>query len=147
VQAVVEGEENFSGREHDEPEVRHYFAALQDVERLGRTKAALTEKDIRGIHGLAMTGKVAGISGVLLSIFCQFNRSHMDHIEALKARFDEYSGSSLCDVFPLFTAPKPRTELCNISGIAICDDSARRLAQVLPAIDPSILRQIQNGEY
>lgn len=57
VEKVVEGEGNFPGRERDEAEVRHYFAALEYAERLGRTKAALTEKDIRTIHGLVMTGK------------------------------------------------------------------------------------------
>ncbi|HEX3147298.1 MAG TPA: Fic family protein [Gemmataceae bacterium] len=57
VEKVVEGEGNFPGRERDEAEVRHYFAAMEHVERLGRTKAALTEKDIRTIHGLVMTGK------------------------------------------------------------------------------------------
>ena len=57
VQKVVEGEGNFPGRERDEQEVRHYFAALQHVERLGRAKAAISEKDIRTIHGLVMTGR------------------------------------------------------------------------------------------
>jgi len=57
VAKVVEGEGNFPGRERDEAEVRHYFAALEHVERLGRIKAAVTEKDIRTIHGLVMKGK------------------------------------------------------------------------------------------
>jgi Fic family protein len=58
VQAVVEGEGNFPGRERDEAEVRHYFAALEHVERWGRKHSTLTEKEIRTIHGLVMTGKV-----------------------------------------------------------------------------------------
>src|SRR6266571_4066523 len=57
VQAVVEGEGSFPGRERDETEVRNYFAALEHVERLGRQKSRLTEQDIRTIHGLVMTGK------------------------------------------------------------------------------------------
>jgi|SRR5579864_5193130 len=57
VQAVVEGEGNFPGRERDEAEVRHYFAALEHAERLGRDQGKLTERDIRTIHGLVMTGK------------------------------------------------------------------------------------------
>lgn len=57
VQVVVEGEGTFPGRERDEAEVRHYFAALEVVERLGREKGSLTEKEIRTIHGLVMTGK------------------------------------------------------------------------------------------
>lgn len=57
VQAVVEGEGNFPGRERDEAEVRHYFAALQFVETLGRKPAPLAEREITTIHGLVMTGK------------------------------------------------------------------------------------------
>jgi Fic family protein len=57
VEQVIAGEGNFPGRERDEAEVRHYFAALEHVERLGRKTAALTEKNIRTIHGLVMTGK------------------------------------------------------------------------------------------
>ncbi len=57
VRAVVEGEGNFPGRERDEAEVRHYFAALRFVESLGGKPAPLTEKEIQSIHGLVMTGK------------------------------------------------------------------------------------------
>jgi len=57
VAAVVEGEGNFPGRERDEAEVRNYFAALQHVEQLGRGAGPLTEKEVRTIHGLVMTGK------------------------------------------------------------------------------------------
>ncbi len=57
VQAVVEGEGNFPGRERDEAEVRNYFAALEYVERVARTRGRLAESDIRTIHGLVMTGK------------------------------------------------------------------------------------------
>lgn len=57
VRAVVEGEGDFPGRERDEAEVRHYFAALQFVESLGGKPAPLTEREIQTIHGLVMTGK------------------------------------------------------------------------------------------
>jgi len=57
VQAVVEGEGNFPGRERDEAEVRHYFAALEFVEDRGDHPAVLAEKEIQNIHGLVMTGK------------------------------------------------------------------------------------------
>lgn len=57
VQAVVEGEGNFPGRERDEAEVRHYFAALQFVEERGSQPADITENEIRTIHGVVMTGK------------------------------------------------------------------------------------------
>jgi len=57
VQAVVEGEGNFPGRERDEAEVRHYFAALEFVQERGEKTAVLTEKEVQTIHGLVMTGK------------------------------------------------------------------------------------------
>jgi Fic family protein len=57
VRQVVEGEGGFPGRERDEAEVRHYFAALEYVERLGQVSAPLAEKEVRIIHGLVMTGK------------------------------------------------------------------------------------------
>jgi Fic family protein len=57
VEAVLEREGAFPGRERDEAEVRHYFAALEYVERLGRGGGQLAEKDVRTIHGLVMTGK------------------------------------------------------------------------------------------
>jgi len=57
VQAVVSGEGNFPGRERDVAEVRNYFAALEFVERLGREGGSLTEREVRTIHGLVMTGK------------------------------------------------------------------------------------------
>jgi Fic family protein len=57
VQAVVEGEGNFPGRERDEAEVRHYFAALEYVEKLASQKTRLTEKELRTLHGIVMTGK------------------------------------------------------------------------------------------
>ena len=47
VQAVVEGEGNFPGRERDEAEVRHYFAALEFVEDRGRRDAALRRGIVR----------------------------------------------------------------------------------------------------
>lgn len=57
VQAVVLGDGNFPGRERDEAEVRNYFATLEYVERLGREGGRLTEREVRTIHGLVMTGK------------------------------------------------------------------------------------------
>jgi Fic/DOC family len=57
VDRVVAGEGNFPGRERDEAEVRHYFAALEHVERLGRKKTPFSESEIRVLHGLVMSGK------------------------------------------------------------------------------------------
>ncbi|MFT3880420.1 MAG: Fic family protein [Gemmatales bacterium] len=57
VKAVVEGEGNFPGRERDEAEVRHYFEALEFVEKRGAKRLDLDEKEVKTIHGLVMTGK------------------------------------------------------------------------------------------
>ena len=57
VAAVIDGEGNFPGRQRDEAEVRHYFQALEYVEKFGKEKKAITEQVIRSIHGLVMTGK------------------------------------------------------------------------------------------
>jgi Fic family protein len=57
VRAVIEGGGSFPGRERDEAEVRNYYAALEFVDRLGRTQGRLTESELRTIHGLVMTGR------------------------------------------------------------------------------------------
>ena len=58
VREVVRGDAaGFAGRERDEMEVRHYYAALAEVERLGREKGEIREVDVRRIHGLVMNGK------------------------------------------------------------------------------------------
>ena len=57
VQKVIEGEGRFPGRERDEAEVRHYFAALEYVERVSKKSARLAESEVRTIHGLVMSGK------------------------------------------------------------------------------------------
>lgn len=56
VEEVLKGAQ-FPGRERDEREVRHYYQALQEVERLATLNRPLTEKDIRTIHGLVHDGK------------------------------------------------------------------------------------------
>ncbi|HEY3789424.1 MAG TPA: Fic family protein [Urbifossiella sp.] len=57
VAAVISGEGNFPGRERDEAEVKDYYRALEYVETLGGEKKAFTERVIRGIHGMVMTGQ------------------------------------------------------------------------------------------
>ncbi|MGN6369860.1 MAG: Fic family protein [Phycisphaerae bacterium] len=60
VREVVEGEGvHLPGRERDELEVRHYYAALAEVERLAKRKGKLREEDVRRIHGLVMHGRLA----------------------------------------------------------------------------------------
>lgn len=48
---------HFPGRERDELEVRCYYLAQDEVERLARKPGSITQQDIRRIHGLIMTGK------------------------------------------------------------------------------------------
>ena len=57
INVVIEGEGTFPGRERDEAEVRHYYTALEYVERLGGKPDDLSEREIRTIHGLVMTGR------------------------------------------------------------------------------------------
>ena len=47
----------FPGRERDEAEVRNYYAALEEVERLATSPKRLTEKDIQRLHGLVLNGR------------------------------------------------------------------------------------------
>lgn len=57
VAAVIEGEGNFPGRERDEAEVRNYFAALTYVESISQSNTTVTEREIRTIHGLVISGR------------------------------------------------------------------------------------------
>ncbi len=57
VRAVIAGEGNFPGRERDEAEVVNYYRALQRVEALALKPRAVSEADVRTIHGLVMTGR------------------------------------------------------------------------------------------
>jgi Fic family protein len=46
----------FPGRQRDEVEVRHYYRAIEEVERLGKSAEPLSELAVKRIHGLVMTG-------------------------------------------------------------------------------------------
>ena len=60
--AKVIGEgQHFAGRERDEQEVRGYYAALDEVERLTHANGKVTEQTIKKLHALVMGGgKVTG---------------------------------------------------------------------------------------
>jgi Fic family protein len=45
-----------AARERDQQEVRGYYAALDEVERLAESKAVLTEKSVQSLHALVMGG-------------------------------------------------------------------------------------------
>lgn len=56
VQQALSGA-RFPGRERDEAEVRHYYAALEYVERLAGSRGALVEADVQRLHGLVFNGR------------------------------------------------------------------------------------------
>lgn len=47
----------FPGRERDAAEVRNYYRAIEEVDRLAQRSAALTEADVRCLHGLVLSGR------------------------------------------------------------------------------------------
>lgn len=56
VSQVIGGQEHFPGRERDEKEVLGYYAGLEEVERLARAGAAVTEQQVQRLHALVMAG-------------------------------------------------------------------------------------------
>lgn len=54
VAKVIAEDQHFPGRERDQQEVRGYYAALDEVERLSGSKAGLTEKSVQSLHALVM---------------------------------------------------------------------------------------------
>jgi Fic family protein len=56
VQEVLAGAQ-LPGRQRDATEVRNYYRALEEVERLAQQPAPITERDIQRLHGFAMTGR------------------------------------------------------------------------------------------
>jgi Fic family protein len=57
VKEVIAGGGKFLNREKDEQEVRHYYLALDYVEKLAAKSGDITERQIQTIHGLAFTGR------------------------------------------------------------------------------------------
>lgn len=47
----------FPGREREEDEVRNYYKAIEEAERLAAQVGAMTEADIRRIHGISFHGR------------------------------------------------------------------------------------------
>ena len=56
VEQVVDQNKSIRGREHDVREVKGYYAALEEIQRLVHSRAAVTEKAIQTIHALVMGG-------------------------------------------------------------------------------------------
>jgi len=55
VHVIAEGQ-HFAGRERDEDEVKGYYAALDEMERLAKKAQPVSEAMIRKLHGLVMGG-------------------------------------------------------------------------------------------
>lgn len=53
---VIAGNEHFEGRERDEREVKGYYAAFGDIDRLVEAGRAITEQAIQRLHALVMGG-------------------------------------------------------------------------------------------
>lgn len=58
VREVIAGT-HLPGRERDEAEIRHYYDAIEFVEREAERRVTLTERQIQSIHGLVMFGTSA----------------------------------------------------------------------------------------
>ena len=56
VAQVIGGDQRFPGRERDEDEVKGYYAALDEVERLARRRENVSEANVQRLHGLVMGG-------------------------------------------------------------------------------------------
>lgn len=49
----------FPGRERDETEVRNYYRAIEEVERLAARPGPISEDDIQRLHGLVIHGRAS----------------------------------------------------------------------------------------
>jgi Fic family protein len=56
VALVIGADQHFPGRERDRQEVRGYYAALDEVDRLAKDKAAITSNNLQRLHALVMGG-------------------------------------------------------------------------------------------
>jgi Fic family protein len=56
VAQVIEGDHHFPGRERDQDEVKGYYAALDEVERLAKGREKISEATVRKLHALVMAG-------------------------------------------------------------------------------------------
>jgi Fic family protein len=61
VEKVLNAEQHFPGRERDEAEVKGYYAALDDVEKLAQASLPIHETTIQRLHALVMAGGKARV--------------------------------------------------------------------------------------
>lgn len=56
VARVIGGDQHFPGRERDQDEVKGYYAALDEAERLAKRRENVSEASIQKLHALVMAG-------------------------------------------------------------------------------------------
>src|SRR5579862_9059907 len=56
VAQVIGGEQHFPDRERDQDEVKGYYAALDEVERLAKRSERISEATVQRLHALVMGG-------------------------------------------------------------------------------------------
>ena len=61
VKAVIKENKHIPGKERDEKEVKGYYIALAEIEKLARKKQTLTEKDIQKMHAFVMSAGKAKV--------------------------------------------------------------------------------------
>src|ERR1035438_9360527 len=56
VAQVIGGDQHFPGRERDQDEVKGYYAALDEAERLAKRREKVSEATVQRLHALVMGG-------------------------------------------------------------------------------------------
>src|SRR5882724_3351543 len=56
VAQVIGGDQRFPGRERDQDEVKGYYAALDEAERLANRRESISEATVQRLHALVMGG-------------------------------------------------------------------------------------------
>ena len=56
VAQVIGGDQHFPGRERDQDEVKGYYAALDEAERMARRRERVSEAAVQRLHALVMGG-------------------------------------------------------------------------------------------
>src|SRR5260221_8158107 len=56
VAQVIEADQRFPGRERDQDEVKGYYAALDEAERLAKRREKVSEATVQKLHALVMGG-------------------------------------------------------------------------------------------
>ena len=67
VAQVIGGDQHFPGRERDQDEVKGYYAALDEVERLAKRREKVSEATVQKLHALVMGGGKTRVKSHTLS--------------------------------------------------------------------------------